>query len=63
VVKGRFDKQKFTGAPREAMVDTLEFVRKKYTAVCPGYLDAIGFDQVWRDRFVACQIQDSSKLR
>jgi Tyrosine phosphatase family len=53
-VKGKFDKRKFTGAPREAMVETLSFLKLKYGSVCPGYLNAIGFDKHWRDRFLAC---------
>jgi hypothetical protein len=61
--KGRFDKRKFNGAPREAMIATLVFINGKYGSVCPGYLDAIGFDKPWRDRFVACQQkQKTSKL-
>jgi hypothetical protein len=63
VARGRFDKSKFTGAPREAMIETLEFVRERYGSVCPGYLDSIGFDQSWRDRFVASQQNiEQSKL-
>lgn len=53
--RGRFDKSKFNGAPRESMVSTLEFIRTKYGTVCPGYLDAIGFDKSWRGRFTNCQ--------
>jgi hypothetical protein len=61
--KGRFDKRKFNGAPREAMIATLAFTNGKYGSVCPGYLDAIGFGESWRDRFVACQQQQTtSKL-
>lgn len=57
--KGQFDKRQFNGAPREAMIATLKFVKQKYGSVCPGYLDSIGFDKAWRDRFVTCQIQGS----
>lgn len=53
--RGRFDKAKFNGAPPESMVSTLEFIRAKYGSVCPGYVDAIGFDKSWRDRFTNCQ--------
>lgn len=52
-VKGRLDRAIFSGTSREAMVDTLAFVRQKYGTVVPGYMDAIGFDQSWRDRLVA----------
>lgn len=52
-VKGRLDRAIFSGTSREAMVDTLAFVRQKYGSVVPGYMDAIGFDQSWRDRLVA----------
>ena len=63
VVKGRLDKSKFTGAPREAMVKTLDFIRMKYgAAACIGYLDSIGFDKNWRDRFIACQMQDNPAI-
>ena len=62
-VKGRLDKRKFTGAPREAMVKTLEFIRMKYGATaCIGYLDSIGFDKNWRDRFIACQMQNGHAM-
>jgi len=53
--KGNFCKNRFAGAPREAMVDTLVFIRQKYGSVCPGYLDSIGFDAVWRKRFLQTQ--------
>ena len=59
-VKGKFDKRKFTGAPREAMAETLSFLRLKYGSVSPGYLNSIGFDKHWRDRFVACVPQEKA---
>jgi Tyrosine phosphatase family len=64
-VKGKFDKQRFAGSPPQAMRDTLAHVRSRYGSVSPGYLNHIGFDEAWRDRFVACQRQptgDSSTV-
>lgn len=49
--KGRLDRNVFAGSPREACVGALEFLRSKYGSVSPGYLDAIGFDEAWRERF------------
>ena len=54
-VKGSFDRGRFTGAPPEVMRQTLEYVRSRYTSICPGYLDHIKFDQSWRERFIQCQ--------
>lgn len=54
-VKGKFDRKRFAGSPPQAMRDTLAFIRSRYDTVCPGYLDHIGFDKLWRDRFVTCQ--------
>jgi Tyrosine phosphatase family len=54
-VKGKFDKQRFAGSPPQAMRDTLIYVRSRYGSISPGYLNHIGFGEVWRDRFVSCQ--------
>jgi Tyrosine phosphatase family len=59
-VKGKFDKQRFAGSPPQAMRDTLAYVRSRYGSISPGYLDHIGFDAAWRDRFVACQRQPTT---
>eukprot|EP00545_Synedropsis_sp_CCMP1620_P003392 CAMPEP_0119023828 /NCGR_PEP_ID=MMETSP1176-20130426/30715_1 /TAXON_ID=265551 /ORGANISM="Synedropsis recta cf, Strain CCMP1620" /LENGTH=269 /DNA_ID=CAMNT_0006978969 /DNA_START=150 /DNA_END=956 /DNA_ORIENTATION=+ len=45
--KGRFDKRKFNGAPRESMIATLAFIKSKHSSICPGYLDSIRFDKSW----------------
>jgi len=50
--KGRLDRSVFSGAPKEAMVETLAWIRDQYGSINPGYLDSIGFDRQWRDRFV-----------
>ena len=50
--KGKLDRRVFSGAPKEAMVETMGFIRRNYGSICPGYLDAIGFDDQWRLRFV-----------
>jgi hypothetical protein len=60
--KGKLDRNVFAGSPREACVGALDFVRSKYGSVCPGYLDAIGFDEQWRRRFrsIAMTKQEAS---
>jgi hypothetical protein len=49
--KGKLNRIIFSGAPKEAMVKTLEMIRTKHVSV-NGYLDSIGFDTNWRNRFV-----------
>ena len=49
--KGKLDRNVFAGSPREACVGALDFIRTKYGTVSPGYLDSIGFDLSWRQRF------------
>ena len=58
--RGKLDRTVFSGAPRVAMVETLSFIRSKYGSVCPGYLDAIGFDSEWRRRYRAAFSLDDS---
>jgi hypothetical protein len=42
----------FAGAPKEIMVATLQWVRNMYHgSVCPGYMNTIGFDRAWQNRF------------
>ena len=50
--KGKLDRSLFSGAPKEAMIETLTWIRAQYGSINPGYLDGIGFDRQWRDRFV-----------
>ena len=50
--KGKLDRSVFSGAPKEAMIETLTWIRAQYGSINPGYLDGIGFDRQWRDRFV-----------
>lgn len=49
---GKIDKLIFGGAPKEVMETTLAWIRSKYGTVSPGYLDAIGFDDSWRNRLL-----------
>lgn len=49
--KGKLSREIFSGSPRETMESTLLMIRKKYGSV-EGYLDFIGFDSTWRDRFL-----------
>jgi len=60
--KGRLDRNVFAGSPREACVGALAFLRSKYGSVSPGYLDEIGFDESWRQRFQVV-IQDTPSLQ
>jgi Tyrosine phosphatase family len=46
------DMSAFAGAEPEVMKATLELIRKDHGSV-EGYLDSIGFDKAWRERFVA----------
>lgn len=49
--RGKLNKTFFSGSPAEVMVSTLQFIREKYGSV-DNYLDSIGFDSLWRERFV-----------
>ncbi len=49
--KGKLSREIFSGSPEEVMKSTLEFIRKKYGSV-NGYLDSVGFNSHWRERFV-----------
>lgn len=63
---GRLNWHIFSRATRESMIATLEFLRKRYGSVSPGYLDHIGFDQSWRGRILGVlkpvPLSNSSKL-
>lgn len=48
---GLIDKQFFAGAPPHVMRDTLQWLRDEYGSV-DTYLNAIGFDASWQQRFV-----------
>lgn len=50
VQKGKLNKSFFSGSPKAAMVSTLTFLREKYGSI-DSYLDFIGFDASWRQRF------------
>jgi len=50
-VKGKLNKSFFSGSPEIAMISTLAFIREKRGSL-HGYLDFIGFDASWRQRFV-----------
>ena len=49
--RGKLNKSFFSGSPAEVMVSTLKLIRNKYGSV-DGYLDSIGFDIHWRERFI-----------
>lgn len=49
------DMRVFGSADPAIMVDTLAALRDTYGTVSPNYLDAIGFDESWRERFRATQ--------
>ena len=49
--KGKLNRIIFSGAPKEAMAKTLDMIRTKHVSV-NGYLDSIGFDTNWRNRFI-----------
>ena len=57
--KGRLSREIFSGAPKEAMIQTLAFIRKRYGSV-DGYLNHIGFDEDWRSRFVSAASCDNN---
>jgi hypothetical protein len=50
--KGKIDRRFFSGTNERAMISTLHFLRGKYGSV-RGYLDAIDFDEAWRNRLAA----------
>ena len=47
---GLIDKNFFRKAPREVMEETIEWLRHRYGSI-DAYLDDIGFDETWRQRF------------
>ena len=59
--KGKLDRSVFSGAPKEAMIETLAWIRGQYGSINPGYLDSIGFDESWRNRFVNAVARKQSK--
>jgi len=50
--RGKLNRQFFSGAPEKAMISTLALIREKYGSIF-GFLDKIGYDDVWRERFLA----------
>ena len=59
---GHMDRNLFSGANRQTMIKTLAFLRQKYGSIVPGYVDAIGFDNPWRKRLLACLVLKRSRL-
>ena len=49
--KGKLSREIFSGSPSEVMASTLGMIREKYGSI-DGYLDSIGFDSLWRKRFL-----------
>ena len=60
--RGRLDRNVFSGTNRQAMVDTLRFLRTKYGSVSPGYLDAIGFWCTVEGTTIGCPATSFKKL-
>lgn len=60
--KGVMDHDTFSGTNPEAMETTLRFLRSKYGSVSPGYLNDIGFDEIWRRRLLAVIKRTFSRL-
>ena len=52
-IKGKLDLSVFSGAPKEATIQTLAMIKSNYGSVNPGYLNAIGFDEDWRRCFTS----------
>ena len=51
---GQLNRGLFSGATKEAMVATLDYLREKYGSISPGYLEHIGFNNMWRRRLRCC---------
>ena len=49
--KGKLNKSFFRVSPKEAMIETLAFIRREHGTLY-NYLDFIGFDKSWRERFL-----------
>ncbi|CAB9530367.1 Inherit from COG: protein tyrosine serine phosphatase [Seminavis robusta] len=47
----KLDRSIFHSAPREVMQATVEYLRSNYGSIAPGYLEQIGFDASWQQRF------------
>lgn len=54
IFKGRAEPGGFAHASPEIMITTLQYIRTKYGSV-ESYLDAIGFDTAWRNRFISVE--------
>jgi hypothetical protein len=61
VEKGKLNKSFFSGSPKAAMMSTLAFIRDKYGSI-DSYLDFIGFDASWRQRFQNVMQEDDTYL-
>lgn len=48
--KGKLKKHVFSGAPKEALQQTINTLKVRYGSI-DGYLDCIGFNDTWRTRF------------
>jgi protein tyrosine/serine phosphatase len=58
---GKLDRKAFSGSPRKVMELTLEWIRSSQYDSVTGYLNAIGFDSSWQERFTSA-MSKSSKL-
>lgn len=57
---GRLDRRLFSDAPAHVMEQTLAWIRETYGSIEHGYLDHIGFDDGWRQRFTRVVVMSSS---
>jgi len=48
------DKKRFARATKEDIVSTLDYLRQKHGSISPGYLEHIGFNNMWRRRLRCC---------
>jgi Tyrosine phosphatase family len=51
-IKKELDTVIVYGSPKQVMIDTLSYVRKRYGSISPGYMNNIGFTEIWRTRFL-----------
>eukprot|EP00978_Attheya_sp_CCMP212_P004570 scaffold9981_cov51-Attheya_sp.AAC.1 len=60
--RGKLDRRAFSGAPREVMISTMALIRSKWGSVSE-YLDSIGFDTSWQERYTKCIHLTPSTIR
>lgn len=60
--KSLIDRNIFNTAPKHVMKETIEWLECNHGGSIDGYLDDIGFDETWRQRFRKCAVSSNSKL-